>query len=109
MKIYKGYKVNTGAGKQPAWVTEGEWLTMLPLQPSLEICNHSPSGFNWGYGGSGPAQLALAILFDLTGDKELSYALHQRFKRDFVSKWTERWFITEADIRSWILNNLADF
>lgn len=29
--------------------------------PSQKIINHSPDGFSWGYGGSGPAQLALAI------------------------------------------------
>ena len=32
----------------------------LPL--CLNIRNHSPTGFAWGYGGSGPAQLSLAIL-----------------------------------------------
>lgn len=35
-----------------------------PLSPRSDLVNHSPSGFNWGYGGSGPAQLALAILAD---------------------------------------------
>src|SRR5215469_11969326 len=30
----------------------------------LELVNHSPSGFDWGPGGSGPAQLALALLAD---------------------------------------------
>lgn len=34
----------------------------LSLERSLKVFNHSPSGFSWGYGGSGPAQLALAIL-----------------------------------------------
>src|SRR5204863_5783137 len=29
---------------------------------SQRVINHSPDGFAWGYGGSGPAQLALAIL-----------------------------------------------
>ena len=29
---------------------------------SQKAWNHSPDGFNWGYGGSGPAQLALAIM-----------------------------------------------
>src|SRR5207302_1533158 len=28
------------------------------------IPSHSPDGFEWGYGGSGPADLALAILID---------------------------------------------
>lgn len=34
------------------------------LNPRNDLCNHSPDGFEWGYGGSGPAQLALAILVD---------------------------------------------
>jgi hypothetical protein len=35
-----------------------------PLDPaaSRKVYNHSPDGFAWGYNGSGPAQLALAIL-----------------------------------------------
>lgn len=32
------------------------------LPPRYDLRNHSPSGFEWGYNGSGPAQLALAIL-----------------------------------------------
>ena len=36
-------------------------------KPSQKHHNHSPDGFNWGYGGSGPAQLALAIMLKLTG------------------------------------------
>lgn len=27
-----------------------------------DLVNHSPTGFCWGYGGSGPSQAALAIL-----------------------------------------------
>jgi hypothetical protein len=34
------------------------------LPTRTEVRSHSPSGFEWGYGGSGPAQLALAILCD---------------------------------------------
>lgn len=35
---------------------------MTPLDPRHDLYNHSPCGFEYGYGGSGPAQLALAIL-----------------------------------------------
>jgi hypothetical protein len=38
-----------------------------PLPPRNDIVNHSPDGFEWGYGGSGPAQLAFAILADYLG------------------------------------------
>jgi hypothetical protein len=47
---------------------------------SLKVVNHSPTGFEFGYGGSGPAQLALAILLDYLNNKELAVELHQQFK-----------------------------
>ena len=34
----------------------------LDPEISQKVRNHSPDGFNWGYCGSGPAQLALAIV-----------------------------------------------
>lgn len=37
---------------------------------SQQFRNHSPDGFNWGYGGSGPAQLALAVMIRATGKTE---------------------------------------
>lgn len=43
---------------------DGKWLDP---EPSKKYHNHSPDNFNWGYGGSGPAQLALAIMLKLTG------------------------------------------
>ena len=52
----------------------------LDPRPSQRLMNHSPDGFNWGYGGSGPAQLALAILLaaGLTSRQALTH--YQRFK-----------------------------
>ena len=34
----------------------------VSLRESLKLRMHSPTGFNWGYGGSGPSQSALGIL-----------------------------------------------
>lgn len=51
----------------------------LSPKRSQKIYNHSPDGFMWEYGGSGPAQLALAILLELT-DKETALKQHQDFK-----------------------------
>lgn len=44
--------------------TEDGITKSVPLDPhfSQQFRNHSPDGFEWGYGGSGPAQLALGIL-----------------------------------------------
>jgi len=38
-----------------------------PLPFHLGVRNHSPDGFEWGYGGSGPSQLALAMCVELLG------------------------------------------
>lgn len=50
--------------------TREVWLDGKPLDPapSQKVRNHSPDGYNWGYFGSGPAQLALAIVLRLYND-----------------------------------------
>lgn len=53
----------SGNSLRQVWL-DGEFLDPAPSQ---KIRNHSPDGFNWGYGGSGPSQLALAIVLKLTG------------------------------------------
>jgi len=45
---------------------------------------HSPTGFGWGYAGSGPADLALNILLYCGCSREKSFEMHQEFKRDFI-------------------------
>lgn len=57
------------------------------LDPRLDLRNHSPDGFAWGYGGSGPAQLALAILCDALGDDERAEQLYQPFKDATVARF----------------------
>ena len=79
-----------------------------PLSPkeSQKLINHSPTGFEWGYSGSGPAQLALSILLSHTKDKEYSMSNYQKFKRDFISKIrSPEWKISEKEMDSWIQNN----
>src|SRR5262245_37949261 len=51
---------------------------------SQAIYNHSPDGFNWGYGGSGPAQLALAVLMEFLPVKE-AMQFRQQFKFDVIA------------------------
>jgi len=71
-----------------------------PLCPRLDLCPHSPSGFNWGYRGSGPAQLALAILADhLPSDENRALAHYQRFKDHVIAHLaSDRWSLTDRDI-----------
>lgn len=72
---------------------------------SQKVCNHSPDGFNWGYGGSGPAQLALAIMLEFT-DRNTAWRLYQDFKWKVVSKLTQgKDFELKIDIKKWIKKN----
>lgn len=45
---------------------------------------HSPTGYEWGYAGSGPADLALNILLRFSSD-EAAWRLHQEFKMQFIA------------------------
>lgn len=58
-----------------------------PLSPAVSqrAFNHSPDGFNWGYSGSGPAQLALSLLLLAIPDTCMAIRLHQGFKRDVIA------------------------
>jgi hypothetical protein len=85
------------------------------------VC-HSPTGFNWGYGGSGPADLALSILCHalgvpahtspriFTNGRPLSrrlqqaWVLHQHFKETVIANlpMDQPWELPVAQVRTWI-------
>lgn len=54
----------------------------LPLH--LDVYRHSPSGFEWGYHGSGPAQLALALCVEVVGPAR-ALRVHQAVKERLVA------------------------
>ena len=65
------------ASTREIWL-DGIWLDP---QPSQKYHDHSPDNFNWGYGGSGPAQLALAIMLEITGKADG----YQEFKWNVIA------------------------
>lgn len=70
---------------------------VLPLY--LDVHSHSPTGFEWGYAGAGPAQLALALLVDHFQDNAAAMRWHQPFKWAVVTQLRGNlWTITSADI-----------
>lgn len=72
---------------------------------SQAVYNHSPDGFSWGYRGSGPAQLALAILLDVT-DAKRALELYQLFKEDIIAILdTEHDFTINLDVQKWIIDH----
>lgn len=85
------------------WVDETE----LSLADSLSIRSHSPTGFNWGYGGSGPAQTALAICFHIFESPYIAQTVYQRFKECFVARWQPQLesFVTQIDLTDFLIDH----
>lgn len=76
-------------------------LKCRELDPRLDLVRHSPDGFQWGYGGSGPSQLALAICADALGDDAKALAVYQQFKNAHVALQTkDEWEISAAEVRA---------
>ena len=97
--VYTG--VRRSNGDTFVTVTRDEGVETLPLSPSLKLRNHSPTGFEWGYMGSGPSQLSLAILLDYFGydNAEMALDLYQDFKMLTVARFSKpEWTLTAEDI-----------
>lgn len=121
--IYKCIPYGSTAMGPFAFVVENEAGVQYPLK---HFVLHSPTGMSFGYGGSGPADLALSILADALDEdpssKELyngqfkdgrqvrCLALHQGFKWGFVAKWPQAqpWEITHDEIMDWVAKKEAE-
>ena len=101
MTLYYGYVV--GPMQWVVQVIERDG-TPRNLKARTDEVNHSPDGFAWGYAGSAPAQLAYAMLRDVTGDKALSERLYQAFKTDVIAKLDkdESFRLHTNDIIRWV-------
>lgn len=96
-RIYRGFRA---PATHCCVVTVSVEGAARALDPRLDLANHSPTGFEWGYLGSGPAQLALAMLADALANDERALKLYQRFKLNYVAnlKRDEPWAISDADV-----------
>ncbi|HHY79747.1 DUF6166 domain-containing protein [Thermoanaerobacter sp. RKWS2] len=96
MKVYKGRRGYDGI---EVTVFDTDTNEETPLN---HIIKHSPTGFEWGYGGSGPADLALSILTDAAGYKT-AQNFYQNFKWEFVANFPyKEWQLTEEEIRKFL-------
>ena len=93
---YRGERADPSEGTTSPvtiWVDGVE----LDIEPSRELREHSIE-FNWGYGGSGPAQTALAVLLDFTGDPDMAQRHYQAFKFEKVGAWDSEWNLSGRDL-----------
>jgi hypothetical protein len=104
MKVYEGRRLNCEEG------TLSDVAITADGKPLKHIVRHSPTGMNFSYGGSGPADLALSILADVFGGRiELADVFYFQFKVDFVAGWRDRWTITTEEIDSWLREKAAGY
>ena len=95
--VYSGRRTKTGC--QISRQDPNGDVTRISIVDSLKLRRHSPAGFNWGYGGSGPAQTALALLLDFTEDPDIANRFHQDFKFMIVGGFkNDRWSLSGHEI-----------
>lgn len=95
MKRYRATKNSTGV--LDVQVEDGANTYLLPMR--LDLRNHSPTGFQSGYNGSGPAQLALALLADALGDSERALDGYQDIKFKLISRLPgDGWELSRDDL-----------
>lgn len=104
MKTYHGYR-QMECGNDGTPISSRCIVTVTvnghkrPLRPRNDIRDHSPAGFEWGYGGSGPAQLSLALVADCCGREMAVPPIYQRVKRLVASLPHDGWTMTEEQVR----------
>lgn len=101
MATYEGYKTD-----------KFEWKVQkngsrFRADARRKIQNLPLDGFSWGYIGSGPSQLSLALLVDAGLEESKAMALHNLFLWRVVSSWdiNGEWKITTDEICQWVANN----
>lgn len=77
---------------------DGAPMTNIPHK----VLMHSPTGYEWGFNGKGPADLALNILLQFTR-ADIAIIWHQQFKKDFLEKAPKEGMKIEGKrIKQWI-------
>lgn len=102
---FVGVRPPTPGGAR-VYVEAGDGARRLLRLPRLrkDEFHHSPTGFEWGYGGSGPAELARAILMEVyPNDEEVRHPrCYQRFKTDVVVTLPREGFtLLTPEVRAW--------
>jgi len=69
------------------------------LKPRPDLMRHHPAGFDWAHTGSGPAQLALALLAHASGSDEFALDHYQVFKHEIVARLPRNgWELTSQQV-----------
>jgi hypothetical protein len=86
--MQKGFTVLEWTGTQYRLYQKGHKPQMQILTPDegQKYHNHSPDGFNHGYSGSGPAQLAISVMIAVYGKPVIGSYHYQHLKDAVIAK-----------------------
>ena len=73
-----------------------------PLPEHYEVRQFTNRGFEWTYEGTSPQQLALAILFDFSGDKNRAVGLSEPYMKDVIANLDNDWQLTGDDVSAYL-------
>ena len=79
-----------------------------PLDPRTDLRQISTTGFEWGYMGSGPSQLALAILADHFDDVAKAIGQYKPFCDRVIASLTGEEWRLDSDQIDEVLNSYTD-
>jgi hypothetical protein len=72
------------------------------LPEHYEVKQFTNRGFEWTYEGTSPQQLALAILFDFSGDKNRALALSEPYMKEVIANLDNDWQLTGDDVGAYL-------
>lgn len=99
--LYIGFNDELRVGFTP----QGKRYTTIPHL----VVKHSPTGFAWGYGGSGPADLAFNTLLAFGEPIPSCYRLYQAFKEEIIAAIPKEGGTISGDtIRHWIAQHATN-
>ncbi|MGH9373357.1 MAG: DUF6166 domain-containing protein, partial [Vicinamibacterales bacterium] len=73
------------------------------MRPLAHFVRHSPAGMDWGYAGSGPADLARSLLAHFLGSRVAPHPrIYQRFTFLVIASLPrdEDWTLTSEDVQA---------
>lgn len=96
----EAYVIARAEDRVTCWVWRGHGVR----SPLPHLVRHSPTGFGIGYGGSGPADLALSILAHHLDTRDVEPRLYQAFKASFLAhpEHAGGRILTAAQIEAWL-------
>jgi len=92
---------------QGTYVTGQVLIDGKELNPerSLKVRSHSPDGFKWGYGGSGPTQLALAIMLEYCSSEQYAVGMTNKFKWAEIATLPMEDIDLEIDLTEYVVHS----